>query len=76
MTHEPSALSRLAERFISEQMKWSDAATEDDKLLAIGNVRGFVGWVDSLPQDPLSDADEALIDASWKRHQAAGPKVL
>jgi hypothetical protein len=72
MTHEPSALAKLAERFIAGEMKWSPEATEHDKLIAVGNVRGFVGWVESLPQDVLSDAETALIDASWKRHHAAG----
>ena len=68
MTHEPSALAKLAERFIASEMKWSLEATEQDKLIAVGNVRGFVGWVESLPQDPLSDAETAMIDAAWKRH--------
>ena len=71
MTHEPSALSRLAERFIL-QMQWSVDATEMDKLLAIGNVRGFVAWIDTLPQDDPTDAEEAVIDAAWKRYQGAG----
>lgn len=38
-------LRELAEQFIRE-MQWSPEASDLEKTLVIGNLRGFVGWLE------------------------------
>ena len=47
VTDKSLSIKDLAALYIAQEMKWSNQATEYEKILVCGNLQGFAAYVDN-----------------------------